>query len=128
MTKSNAILVTPPVTEPRRGSRISPAKVRLTRSTQRQAVTLAELRRSCGVSQDKLGQAMRFSQSRVSQFEVRKNVNIHSLKDYVSALGGELELVVRFSAGEVAISNFMAPIKPRRRATPRRPAVRSRTK
>jgi transcriptional regulator with XRE-family HTH domain len=67
---------------------------------------LNELRRARSFTQDELATAMRTSQSEVSKLEQRTDTYISTLRNYVRALGGELDIVARFPDGEVRISQF----------------------
>jgi hypothetical protein len=49
---------------------------------------------------------MRTSQSEVSKLEQRTDTYVSTLRSYVRALGGELDIVARFPDGEVRISQF----------------------
>ncbi len=53
---------------------------------------LAELREALAVRQSDLAQMLKTTQAAVSRLERRNNMTIASLKDYVEALGGRLEL------------------------------------
>lgn len=56
---------------------------------------LAELRRALGPSQGAVGRALGVSQPAVSKIERSRDLNLATLRDYVAALGGEVEVVVR---------------------------------
>jgi transcriptional regulator with XRE-family HTH domain len=70
------------------------------------AMPLSELRRARRFTQDALANAMRTSQSEVSKIEQRTDTYVSTLRNYVRALGGELDIVARFPDGEVRISQF----------------------
>lgn len=53
---------------------------------------LAELREALEVRQTDLAQKLKTTQAAVSRLERRGNMTIGSLKDYIEALGGRLEL------------------------------------
>lgn len=53
---------------------------------------LAELREALEIRQTDLAQKLKTTQAAVSRLERRGNVTIGSLKDYIEALGGRLEL------------------------------------
>lgn len=59
-------------------------------------VTLAELREICGKTQVQLSKAMKVSQSMVSQIESKANLRLSTLRNYVEALGYELEIFAEF--------------------------------
>jgi len=54
---------------------------------------LRELRELAGLTQSELGQAAEMSQSQLSQIEKRDDHLISTLRRYVEALGGQLEIV-----------------------------------
>ena len=58
---------------------------------------LYELRRSQDLSQVDLAARLEITQSAVSKLENADDVRLSTLKDYVEALGGHLELRVRFA-------------------------------
>ena len=67
---------------------------------------LHELRQARELSQVKLAQALNVNQAAVSKMEHRTDMYISTLRDYIRAMGGDLEIVARFPDGEVKISNF----------------------
>lgn len=69
-----------------------------------QGATLAELRQRRGVTQAALAQAARFAQSEVSRIEGRQFHETETLRRYVEALGGRLEVVAVFDDEQVRLS------------------------
>ncbi|TMN24546.1 XRE family transcriptional regulator [Pseudoxanthomonas sp. X-1] len=67
---------------------------------------LHELRRAKALSQVKLAEALHINQAAVSKMENRADMYISTLRDYIRAMGGDLEIVARFPDGAVKISNF----------------------
>jgi hypothetical protein len=59
-------------------------------------VSLRELRNFAGKTQAEVGEAAGLAQSEVSRIEGRDDALLTTLRRYVEALGGELELVARF--------------------------------
>jgi transcriptional regulator with XRE-family HTH domain len=57
---------------------------------------LQSLRKTLGLTQDAIGEKMGTNQVSVAQLEKRSDVLLSTLRQYVEALGGELELVVTF--------------------------------
>lgn len=70
--------------------------------------SLAELRKSCHRSQADLAATLGVRQLAVSRLERSRNVRLGTLSVYVAALGGRLELTVRFPRRAVRL----AQIKP----------------
>jgi transcriptional regulator with XRE-family HTH domain len=54
--------------------------------------TLVELREICGMTQKQLARTMKVSQSMVPQIESRSDLRLSTLRNYIEALGGELEV------------------------------------
>jgi transcriptional regulator with XRE-family HTH domain len=67
---------------------------------------LHRLREARRLTQKQIAETMHIDQSRVSKIERRTDVYVSTLRNFVSALGGELELVARFPEGRVKISSF----------------------
>lgn len=67
---------------------------------------LHRLREARRLTQKQIAEAMRIDQSRVSKIERRADVYVSTLRNFVSALGGELELVASFPDGRVKISSL----------------------
>lgn len=57
---------------------------------------LQALRKALGLTQEAVGQIIGKRQVSIAQLEKRPDVLLSTLRDYVEALGGELELVVTF--------------------------------
>lgn len=57
---------------------------------------LQTLRKALGLTQEKIGEKMGKRQVSVAQLEKRSDFLLSTLRQYVEALGGELELVVKF--------------------------------
>jgi len=69
---------------------------------------LHELRQAKALSQVKLAESLHINQAAVSKMEHRADMYISTLRDYIRAMGGDLEIVARFPEGAVKISNFSA--------------------
>ena len=67
---------------------------------------LHELRQAKALSQVKLAEALKINQAAVSKMENRTDMYISTLRDYIRAMGGDLEIVARFPDGTVRINNF----------------------
>jgi len=62
----------------------------------RDAIALHELRKGRGLTQVALAAKLGRSQGAVSELERREDVYLSSLREYVEALGGQLEVVAVF--------------------------------
>lgn len=67
---------------------------------------LQELRRARQLSQDELAQALGVNQATISKMERRADMYISTLRRFVEAMGGELEIMARFREGSVRIGQF----------------------
>ena len=70
-------------------------------------MNLAELRKVRSTTQIDIADALGTKQPNVAQLEKRDDVYISTLRSYLEALGGELEIIARFPDGsKVAINQF----------------------
>jgi len=68
---------------------------------------LAELRRAREMTQSALAAAMETSQGEISKIEKRTDCYVSTIRQYIEALDGELEIVARFPDGQtVKINQF----------------------
>lgn len=78
----------------------------------REEMTLQELRRELGLTQDDLAEQMDIQQANVSKVENRTDMLISTLRNYVEALGGRLEVVANIPGrGEVTLHRFSSQCK-----------------
>ena len=89
--------------------RISPE--RLARSEERVKKMLAEmplheLREARRLTQEQLGEQLGVAQAEVSKLERRADMYVSTLRRYVAAMGGRLEIRAVFPDGEIAIQRF----------------------
>ena len=61
---------------------------------------LLEFRRQLGLNQDDAASTMHVTQESLSRLERRKDMHISTLKQYVEALGGRLEIHISFPENE----------------------------
>ena len=76
-------------------------------------IALNELRERRGITQEQVAAELATSRPNVSRIERENDVRMTTLRRYVMALGGELELVVRFPDGE-RLTILGAPKRPAR--------------
>lgn len=82
---------------------------------------LHELRRALRLSQQTLARRLKTDQAQISRLEQRTDLFVSTLRRYVEALGGQLEIVATFPDGaSVRIENF-SDLRPEKS----RPARRS---
>jgi predicted XRE-type DNA-binding protein len=67
---------------------------------------LQELRQARAFTQSTLAVALEVAQSEVSQIEKQTDVYIGTLRRYIEAMGGELDIVARFPDGSIRINQF----------------------
>jgi transcriptional regulator with XRE-family HTH domain len=72
----------------------------------RKEMRLAELRSALGVSQDELGRLLERKQAAISRLERRSDMHVSTLREFVKALGGRLELIASFPDGSYHIKQF----------------------
>lgn len=65
-----------------------------------------ELRKAQALSQETLAKALNINQAAVSKMERRTDMYISTLRNYIQAMGGELEIIATFPDGQVKIENF----------------------
>jgi len=71
---------------------------------------LQRLRRARQFTQETMAEAMSLSQSDVSKIEQRADHYVSTLRRYVEAMGGELELIASFADGEAVKIQQLADI------------------
>lgn len=69
-------------------------------------VRLTELRNALGVSQEELAQLMKKKQAAISRLERRSDMHVSTLREFISALGGRLQVIASFPDGSYHISQF----------------------
>ena len=89
--------------------RLSPeakAKAEAEAEKLREEMELAEIRRALKLSQEELAQTLQVGQAAVAKLEKRTDMYVSTLRRFIEAMGGELEIVARFRDHEVHIKNF----------------------
>jgi predicted transcriptional regulator len=71
-----------------------------------QDMALAEVRKAMSLTQVDLAEMLHIKQAAVARLENRTDMYISSLRKYITALGGELDIVARFPEGDVHIQNL----------------------
>jgi transcriptional regulator with XRE-family HTH domain len=67
---------------------------------------LQELRRARDLSQARIAEILDMTQPEVSKIERRTDLYLSTLRSYIEAMGGELEIVARFPDGAVRVTQF----------------------
>ncbi len=69
-------------------------------------MALNDLRQARSLSQERLAQILRTKQANISKIERRADMYISTLRDYIEAMGGELEITAHFPDTNVRINQF----------------------
>ena len=69
-------------------------------------MNLAEVRRALKLSQEEIGQTLQIKQASVAKIEKRTDMYVSTLRRFIEAMGGELEIVARFPDHAVKIRTF----------------------
>jgi predicted transcriptional regulator len=67
---------------------------------------LSGIRAARELTQEHLAKVLRVKQASISKLERRTDMYVSTLRDFVRAMGGELEIKARFPEGEVRITQF----------------------
>jgi ribosome-binding protein aMBF1 (putative translation factor) len=67
---------------------------------------LQELRQARAMSQERLASMISTKQANISRLERRTDMYISTLRSYIKAMGGELDIIARFPEGDVHINQF----------------------
>lgn len=67
---------------------------------------LQAVRQARSLSQQHLASRMKQSQSAVSRLERRTDMYISTLRSYIRAMGGDLDIIARFPEGSIRIEQF----------------------
>lgn len=67
---------------------------------------LVELRKAMKLSQDELAQTLQIGQGSVAKIEKRADMYVGTLRRFIEAMGGELDIIARFPDHSVKIKSF----------------------
>jgi transcriptional regulator with XRE-family HTH domain len=83
-------------------------RVRVDRIAQelREEMDLTQLRTARRLSQAALGEILHVEQPAVAKIEKRTDMYVSTLRRFIEAMGGELEITARFPDHDVRIKNF----------------------
>ncbi len=89
---------------------VSPERAaRIEKKARRIVRALDELRRAQELTQAEIAETLDMTQPEVSKLEHRANLYVSTLRNFIEALGGTLELMVRFPNGETEIVELAPP-------------------
>lgn len=69
-------------------------------------MTLQEIRKNLGLTQEELARTLELSQPELSRFERSNNPLLATLRRYIEALGGELEIQVVLGNKRITLEDF----------------------
>lgn len=72
----------------------------------RQEIRLTELRRALDISQEELGELLNKKQAAISRLERRSDMHVSTLREFIKALGGKLEIIASFPDASYHIKQF----------------------
>lgn len=67
-------------------------------------VLLYELREQLHITQEDMAAKLNTKQANISRTERRRDMKLSTLKRYIEAMGGELDIVARFASNEVHLN------------------------
>jgi len=79
---------------------------RLKATVMLQAMPLSELRLARKLSQEQMAAQLNVKQAAVSKLERRTDMYISTLRGFIEAMGGHLEITAEFPEGSVKINQF----------------------
>ena len=82
------------------------ARVEAKKDALRKEMRLAELRAARQLTQETIGQLLDVGQPSVAKLEKRTDMYVSTLRSYITATGGELEIIAHYPDGDVRIQNF----------------------
>lgn len=71
-------------------------------------VSLEQLREGLGISQEELASVMDVQQPAISKLVRRPDMKVSTLRELITAMGGELHITATFADRSVEIGNFRA--------------------
>ncbi|POF40114.1 transcriptional regulator [Pseudomonas laurylsulfativorans] len=89
-----------------RSYKLTQARVEALHQKLRAQMPLHELRQAQALSQDTLARTLHVNQAAIAKMERRTDMYISTLRNYIRAMGGELEIIATFPEGQVKIENF----------------------
>jgi DNA-binding XRE family transcriptional regulator len=84
-------------------------------------MTLQDIRKARQLTQAQMAQTLRIGQDSISRLEKRSDMMLSTMRNFVEAMGGELELVVRFPERPPVVIKAIEDVGP---AAPARPVKR----
>lgn len=82
-------------------------------------MALANVRKALDLTQEQMARSLNIGQESISRLERRSDMLLSTLRSYVEAMGGDMEIVARFPQGSVVIGG-LGDVHPQIQAAPRR--------
>jgi len=82
------------------------AYIEARKAKMRATMLLHELRQARAMTQRAVGEVLKVNQPSVARLERRTDMYVSSLRSYIEAMGGRLNIVAEFPQGNVVITNF----------------------
>ena len=82
------------------------AEIEAYKQAYRAEMALQELRQARQKSQEAIAKTLGGNQASVSKMERRADMYVSTLRSYIEAMGGELEIIASFPDGKVKINQF----------------------
>lgn len=67
---------------------------------------LQDLRQAHQLSQERMAELLSTKQANISRIERRTDMYISTLRSYIEAMGGKLDIIARFPGSEIYINQF----------------------
>lgn len=67
---------------------------------------LSELRQARQLTQQQLAEILHVKQASVSKMESQTDMYISTMRKYIEAMGGELEIIAKFPEGDIKVEAF----------------------
>lgn len=87
------------------------ARIEAKKAALREEMNLDEIRQALSFIQNTLAEALGVGQAEISKIENRTDVFISTLRRFVNAMGGELEIKAVFPDREIKIRNFSSLVQ-----------------
>jgi DNA-binding transcriptional regulator YiaG len=71
-----------------------------------QKMPLAELRQARKLTQQQIAKNLKIKQASVSKMESQTDMYLSTMRKYIEAMGGELEIVAKFPEGNIKVGKF----------------------
>ena len=91
------------------------AKIEATKALLREEMNLAEMRQALALTQATLAETLGVGQAEISKIENRADLFVSTLRKYISAMGGDLEIRAVFPDHSVMLKNFSSLDQPENR-------------